>query len=653
MPGLQLQNISLSFGAREILSGVDTSLDLGCRTALCGENGSGKSTLMKIIAGITPADSGNIVKTSGFSVSYLPQNAVITSSLPLNKEAETAFDPIKKLVEEKDSLATAIASKKEGEAGLSKLLEQYAQVDDKIERSGYLLRAKKIQTVLTGLGFSDQDLNRPCRDFSLGWQMRIALARVLLEEADLLLLDEPTNFLDLEARYWLLDFVKNTASGVLLVSHDRYFLDQVSESVAELFMGRLKIYRGNYSFYEKQRETELATLVAQYKTVEERREQLEGFINRFRAQASKASLVQSRIKELEKLPVVERPPSVKHIHFPFAEEPKPGNDILRVTNLRHSYGGQDVFSNLEFTLARNERLVVVGINGAGKSTLLRILAGVQPASGGKVVYGEHVTPAFYSQDLAQTLDPAQTVFESMETMTPTALFPKLANMLGAFLFRGDDIKKKTSVLSGGEQSRLLLLRLLIKPGNLLILDEPTNHLDMASKEVLLDALMTFSGTIVFVSHDRAFIDPLADKVLEIRNAKARLFHGNYSYYRERIEKENADQNETMSGEAGIAKKHAIEPENDQETAHDAMKKKRALLRKYDREEEELCRKIDSAAAFKKELEERLALPEVYMDGEKMRELKEQIKKTESLEQKHVEDWEKVSQERHKLMSSNH
>jgi len=424
--------------------------------------------------------------------------------------------------------------------------------------------------------------------------------------------------------------------------------------VAELFMGKLKLYRGNYTFYEKQRETELATLVAQYKAVEERREQLVGFISRFRAQASKASLVQSRIKELEKLPSVVIPPSVKHIHFQFPPAPPSGNKILSVEKLSHAYAGRQVFSNLGFDLAKAERLVVVGINGAGKSTLLRLLAGFLAPASGSIVYGENVAPAFYSQDLAESLDPSLTVFETMERITPTALFPKLQNMLGAFLFRGDDVYKKTSVLSGGEQSRLLLLRLLVRPGNLLILDEPTNHLDMASKEVLLDALITFGGTIVFVSHDRAFIDPLADKVLEIRDGKARLFPGGYEYYRERIFREEAGeaQAEASNKKSGAARTGAREAASGDaagESSHEAMKRKKTRLRKLDKEEEELCTGIDQAAETRKKLEEQLGLQEFYTNGEKMRELQSKIEESRLREQSLLARWENVSRERHSIL----
>ncbi|MBN1523805.1 MAG: ABC-F family ATP-binding cassette domain-containing protein [Spirochaetales bacterium] len=635
---IQLLHVFHSFGAQEVLGDISLSIRQGQKTALCGGNGSGKTTLMKIIAGIISADSGEMIKSAGCEIAYLPQTAVVSTDTTLHDEAEKSFLPLKNLVEMSEQLEVMISSLKEGDPQLAELLNRHAGYTEKIERSGYFFREKKINMILRGLGFSEQDHSRLCSSFSLGWQMRIALAKVLLVEPDILLLDEPTNFLDLEARMWLLDFIVRTTSGVLLVSHDRYFNDHAVDSVFELFQGKGKFYKGNYSAYEKQREIELGVLIEQYKKTEERREQLNSFINRFRAQASKASLVQSRVKELEKLPKIEIPHGMKKIHFSFPEAPPSGKKVLMIENLSHEYDGLPVFSDISMDLMRGNRIVVVGVNGAGKSTFLRLLAKKETPTDGSVVYGEKVIPGYYCQDEMTITGSKKTVFEEMEQITPTELYPKLRSMLGNFLFQGDDIFKPVSVLSGGEHSRLQLLKLLIQPGNLLILDEPTNHLDMASKEVLLDALQHYDGTLVFVSHDRAFIEPLAGQVLEIKDNRARLFTGNYGYYAGRIEQE---QEQVSSAQKSSGKTQTARTSND----HEAARQRKTRLRRIEREEAELLSEIDRLSAERETLMHELSLPEVYADGGKVKELTGKVTWNTECEKKLLEKWEHLEEER--------
>jgi ATP-binding cassette subfamily F protein 3 len=388
---------------------------------------------------------------------------------------------------------------------------------------------------LAGLSFAPEDLERDCEEFSGGWQMRIALAKLLLAEPDVLLLDEPTNHLDLEARNWLEDFLRQYAHTCLLVSHDRYFLDAIVERIAELAHGRLNLYAGNYTAYLKQKEQRLEILQAAWQNQQQKRHQLEVFINRFRYQATKASQVQSRIKELERMEKIELPPGEEPIHFRFPQPRPSGRRVIELRAVSKHYGAKRVFDGIDLVLERGERVALVGPNGAGKSTLLKLLAAVEPPTGGERKLGHEVAVDYFAQDQYRALDPEKRILDDLGAISPTAMVPQLRNLLGCFLFRGDDVFKRIGVLSGGERNRYALARMLLTPANLLLLDEPTNHLDLQAKDVLLEALQQFTGTVVFVSHDRYFIDALANKVIEVGGGHAVVYLGNYEDYRYRKE----------------------------------------------------------------------------------------------------------------------
>ena len=657
MAFVQFSKVSLAFGDRDILKDVSVNLAAGTKAALSGANGSGKSTLMKIMAGEIVPDSGQRIAQKNSRIVYLPQSGIVHKGTSLREEADKAFEYGYALQEELDSIGDAL---KDPDANSKVLLERHHEITTTLENSGWYRRAALAEQVLIGLGFSQKDMERQTEEFSGGWQMRIALAKALMQEPDILLLDEPTNYLDLEARNWLEQFLSNFSGGFLLVSHDRYFLDTTVTEVYELFNGQLHRYVGNYSHYEKVREGEMESLIARYNQQQEEIHKLEDFIRRFGYKATKAAQAQERQKMLDKLLAqqVEIPESLKKIHFTFPPAPHSGRLVLTVEQVSKSYDGhRQVLSNLDLIVEKGERLVVVGCNGSGKTTLLRILAGEDQAFSGSIKLGAGVAVGYFSQDSAEKIAGNTKVLDFIEKDAPLELIPKLRDMLGAFLFRGDDVFKTLDVLSGGEKSRLALLQLLLRPVNLLILDEPTNHLDLHSKDVLLNALKDFGGTVVFVSHDRGFIEDLATRVIELRPPLedgtetgwlgwARNFPGSYSYYLERLESENQG---TVAVQENVQEKNrqsaAAKSRTEEKTGalrYEEQKRLKNERRKLEREEERLMTEIAQAEEEKEKLKEELSLPHIYSDMQKSRSVQEKIENLEQKIQELTEAWEQVS-----------
>lgn len=657
MAFVQFSKVSLAFGDRDILKDVSVNLAAGTKAALSGANGSGKSTLMKIMAGEIVPDSGQRIAQKNSRIVYLPQSGILHKGTSLREEADKAFEYGYALQEELDSIGDAL---KDPDANSKVLLERHHEITTTLENSGWYRRAALAEQVLIGLGFSQKDMERQTEEFSGGWQMRIALAKALMQEPDILLLDEPTNYLDLEARNWLEQFLSNFSGGFLLVSHDRYFLDTTVTEVYELFNGQLHRYAGNYSHYEKVREGEMESLIAKYNQQQEEIHKLEDFIRRFGYKATKAAQAQERQKMLDKLLAqqVEIPESLKKIHFTFPPAPHSGRLVLTVEQVSKSYDGhRQVLNNLDLIVEKGERLVVVGCNGSGKTTLLRILAGEDQAFSGSIKLGAGVAVGYFSQDSAEKIAGNTKVLDFIEKDAPLELIPKLRDMLGAFLFRGDDVFKTLDVLSGGEKSRLALLQLLLRPVNLLILDEPTNHLDLHSKDVLLKALKDFGGTVVFVSHDRGFIEDLATRVIELRPpledgteagwlGRARNFPGSYSYYLERLESENqgtvAIQENVQEKNRQSATAKSGTEEKTGALRYEEQKRLKNERRKLEREEERLMTEIAQAEEEKEKLKEELSLPHIYSDMQKSRSVQEKIENLEQKIQELTEAWEQVS-----------
>ncbi len=633
----QLTGVCLAYGGRDLLKAVNFGLDPTSRVALAGANGSGKTTLMRIIAGELRADSGEVAIPRDFRVGYLPQSGVAYTGRSLIEEAETAFDRLHALVARKEELELRLGSVTEASRETEQLLRQHHELQEALLDSGYYERRERIQTVLAGLGFLAADLERSAGDFSGGWQMRIALAKLLLGRPDLLLLDEPTNYLDLEARTWLEGYLTGLAGGYLIASHDRYFLDVTVDQVAELWNGRLKVYRGNYSSYEKRRGEELAEIVARYRAQREEIARTEEFINRFRYNASKAQMVQSRIKQLERIERIEIPETMQQVRFSFPPAPHSGRQTLSLEHVSKSYGSRRVLSDFSLSLGRGEKLVIAGRNGAGKSTLMRIVAGIDRSYSGSVRYGTDVELGYFSQDFEAHLDASKSVMEEIETVLPTVLYPRARDLLGAFLFRGDDVFKPVSVLSGGEKSRLALLKLLLVPANLLVLDEPTNHLDLSSKDVLLDALLRYEGTLVFVSHDRYFIEKLATQVLELTRAEAkddspssaRLFPGDYAYYLWKISGRSEESAAQGAGPKAAPGQPARPP---------------SVLRKLEREQRGLLERIGELERRAAALSEELAKPSTYLDAERAKRVASDLDANAREQESATRRWEALEEE---------
>ena len=532
---LSLKEAGKRFGPRVLFMEANWLIRSKEKTALVGANGTGKSTLMKVLAGVEQLDYGAAERTRGMSIGYLPQEGLRLMGRSIFEECLTVFDELRGMEREAEELAAQMAEQDHASAEYEATAERYSLVQERFHAlDGYALDAQ-VGSVLTGLGFSKADWSRETGEFSGGWQMRIALAKLLLAKPNLLLLDEPTNHLDLETRNWLEDYLKNYPFGYILISHDRYFLDVTIDRTVEIWNKRLTTYQGNYSKYLTQKDERRAQLEAAYRNQREQIEHLEAFINRFRAQATKAKQVQSRIKELEKIERIEVPEEEPVIHFRFPQPPPSGRMVVEAEGLSKSYGEKKVLDNVRFSIERGDRIALVGVNGAGKSTLIKLLTGVETPTTGQAKLGHNVVSEYFAQDQYKVLDPEARMLDDLSRAALKVPESELRSLLGCFLFRGEDVFKPLGVLSGGERNRYALARILVSPSNFLLLDEPTNHLDMRAKDVLLEAIAAFSGTVIFVSHDRYFIDRLATRVMEVENGAVLSYEENYEDYRRRKE----------------------------------------------------------------------------------------------------------------------
>ena len=527
---LSLQNAGKRFGPRILFLEANWLIRAREKTALVGANGTGKSTLMKVLAGLESLDYGTVQQTRGMSIGYLPQEGLRLTGRTIFAECLSVFDELHAMEREVERLAGQLAELDHSSPEYEAAAERYSTLQERFHAlDGYALDAQ-VGGVLTGLGFGKEDWTRQTDEFSGGWQMRIALAKLLLARPNLLLLDEPTNHLDLETRNWLEDYLKSYPFGYILISHDRYFLDVTIDRTVEIWNKRLTNFQGNYTKYLSQKDERRAQLQASYRNQRDQIEHLEAFINRFRAQATKAKQVQSRIKELKKIERIEIPEEEPVIHFKFPQPAPSGRRVAEAEGLSKSYGTKQVLSNVRFSIERGDRVALVGVNGAGKSTLIKLLTGVEAPTSGSVRLGHNVVSEYFAQDQYKVLDGESRMLDDMSRAALKVPEVELRSLLGCFLFSGDDVFKPLGVLSGGERNRYALARILVSPSNFLLLDEPTNHLDMRAKDVLLEALAAFSGTVVFVSHDRYFIDRLATRVLEVECGAVTSHEGNYEDY---------------------------------------------------------------------------------------------------------------------------
>ncbi len=531
---IQLSGAGKRFGHKVLFENVDWLITHRDHIGLVGGNGTGKSTLMKVLAGMDTFDYGSLTVAKGTSAGYLPQDGLTLSGRSVFAECMSVFDDLRAMEKELESLMHSMAEVDHTSPEYAAVADRYERVEHEFRtRDGYSVEAE-VGRVLMGLGFGKEDWTRLTDEFSGGWQMRLALAKLLLQKPNLLLLDEPTNHLDLEARNWLEEYLEEYPHAFVLISHDRYFLDVTVDKIAEIWNKRFWFYTGNYDKFLAQKTQRNEQLQAAYRNQRDRIEQLEVFINRFRYQATKAKQVQSRIKELEKIERIEIPPEEKTIHFSFPQPKASGRIVAEFECVAKTYqkngSAKKVFRDVSFIIERGDRIALVGVNGAGKSTLIKLLAGTESLSAGEFRTGHNVLSDYFAQDQYKELDPEARILDDLGALSPRSTETELRSLLGCFLFSEDDVFKKIGVLSGGERGRYALLRLLLHPANFLLLDEPTNHLDLRAKDVLLDALVKYTGTVVFVSHDRYFIDKLATRVFEVGGGKVEIFPGNYEDY---------------------------------------------------------------------------------------------------------------------------
>ncbi len=650
--------IEKSFGGRVLYSGATLQLNAGERWALVGPNGAGKTTLLKIIMGQESADEGTVSFARDTTLGYLEQETKISGDKTALREVLDSAVEIRELEHQIAELEHAIAASSEG-VEQERLLERYGHVQDRFERLGGYELNSRARAILGGLGFPVSDFDKPARDFSGGWQMRIALSKLLLRHPDLLLLDEPTNHLDLESVQWLEQFLAGYDGAVLLVSHDRTFMDACVSHVASLENKRLYTYTGNYSSYLRQREDNLEQLRAKRAAQERDIAHMETFIERFRYKPTKARQVQERVKRVEKIKeeLVVLPESHQTVHFKFPDPPRTGDMVVDLAGVAKHFGSNRVYDGLDLTLYRGDHVALVGPNGAGKSTLMKLIGGTISADAGTIELGKNVTHAYYAQHQLETLNPANTVIGEMDEVAPGWTSSEERRLLGAFLFHGDDVLKRVSVLSGGERARLALAKMLVAPDPLLLLDEPTNHLDIDSVDVLERALRDFPGTIVLISHDEHLVRAISNKIVDVRDHKATVYVGDYEYYRfKRAELEAAQQDEAVPtavrGRTGAVAEAAPKPEGrnvktrEQRRAEaEARQARSRALASTKRRLGEVEAALGPAQERYAELMELMASEELYSDSaafdQAMREYTALSKKIPLLEEEWLELTEKM------------
>lgn len=518
------------FGPKVLFEDVNWLIGPKDRIGLVGANGTGKSTLMKMMAGLDQTDSGELLKMRNMRIGYLPQDGLKTSGRSVFAECLSVFENLKQIQRDMEAALHAMSDLNPEGAEYQAAAEKYSRLEAEFRaKDGFTVEAQ-VGSVLTGLGFDKDDWQKNCEDFSGGWQMRIALAKLLLELPEALLLDEPTNHLDLEARNWLEEYLNHYPNAFVLISHDRYFLDVTVSKTVEVWNKRVTVYAGNYSHYQKQKEERLEQMRNAQKNQQDRIQQIESFAERFRYKATKSKQVQSRLKELDKMDLIEIPEEEPIIHFRFPNPKPSGRIVAEFQGVAKHYGAKRVFDGVNLTIERGDRIALIGHNGAGKSTLIKLLAGTEAVTAGEYKLGHNVEFDYFAQDQYKALDPETTLLDDICAAAPKAKESELRGLLGCFLFRDEDVFKKIGVLSGGERNRYAIAKLLTQPSNFVLLDEPTNHLDLRAKDVLLNALANYEGTVVFVSHDRYFIDQLAKKVFEVADGKVRAYPGNYEEF---------------------------------------------------------------------------------------------------------------------------
>ncbi len=619
---LSVNHLDIRYGEKHLFKDVSIQVHIGNRIGLVGVNGAGKTTLLRIMAGLAATDDGVVTRSKHFTIGYLPQeSSELFSKRSLYAEAETAFAPLLALQAEAAQLHERMRIMDPHSDECQALLLRQGEIQHQLDASDIYTIAGKIEKILLGLGFRREDMDKPVNAFSGGWQMRLKLAKMLLEAPSLLLLDEPTNHLDLDSLTWVEQFLKNYNGSMVIISHDRTFLDKVTERIWELSFGRIDVYKGNYSYFIKERAERRAIEKGAYDNQQAKIKQTMRFVDKFRAKATKARQVQSRVKQLEKLDLIELSEEERQIRFTFPPAPPSGKDVLVVEGVSKSYNGQQVFSAVDLLLGRGDKVAVVGVNGAGKSTFLKILAGQIEADAGAIRFGAGVKVSYFGQHQAQELSPQLNLLETMALSGEEMTITRTRSLLGAFLFRGEDVDKKVSVLSGGEKSRLALAKMIAKPANCMLLDEPTNHLDMSSQDVLQEAMAQYDGTIVVVSHNRYFLEGFVNKVLEVKDGHITMYEGSVEEYLVKQEQLREQEKEQAANERQEDDQNSEKSTATQESRKEKKRLEAQLRQERSRRAGPWLKQLDEAEKQvefyeqqKEDLEALMADPELYSDN---------------------------------------
>ena len=648
-----VQGLRVAYGARVLFDELSFVVERGERVAFAGHNGAGKSTLMKCIIGSIQPDAGRVILPRRTHVGYLPQEGIHLSGTPLLQELLNSVGSIAEISRQINILSAELKRMKPDNPAYSDTVEELGRLELVLQDHDAHSLRPRAETILRGLGFSEEDFTRDCGEFSGGWQMRIALAKLLLQEPEILLLDEPTNHLDLQSQRWMEHYLRGYRGAICMISHDVALLDSLVSRTIALHHGRAEEYAGNFSYYLKE---SAARREARRKAAKNQRKQIEktrAFIDRFRYKASKAAQAQSRLKQLKKIELIEEENEEDVMTFHFPPSPAGGATVVEMQKVWKAYGDICLLKDFDFRMEKGDRIAIVGVNGAGKSTFSRLISMTEAPDEGEVKFGHHTRVAFFSQTHADVLDPTQTVLECVERAASRETLPIVRNILGCFLFRGDDVFKRIGVLSGGEKSRVALVCMLLHPANFLIMDEPTNHLDFESQDVLKQALAEYPGSFCIVSHNRSFLDPLVNKVLEFRpGSNPRLFYGNVSQYLEKVEADAAHNSD-------FSDKSATKVLRSAEKSRQVLRRERAqereriarIIKPLQNELKKTEEDIAARDARKFEITEQLGNPDVSSDAELLRTLTEEYAQLESERESLFTRWAELSEKIDRLTTA--
>jgi ATP-binding cassette subfamily F protein 3 len=645
---IDLSQISIQFNGKYLFRDVNFKINFGDKISLVGANGTGKSSLLKIIVGELQPESGKVLKQNKITIGYLPQDHVTHSGKSLLDEAKSALTDIVHLQKKEEEITDQLVDSSLNDETHKELINQLGEVHHRLEELDSYSAESRIEKILTGLGFEQNDFEKLTNEFSGGWQMRIALAKILISQNDILLLDEPTNHLDFDSLEWLISFLKSYNGALLIVSHDKRFINEVTEKTLEIFLGKFYTFKGDYDAYLKFKAERDEQLEYQYQLQQKNIKETEKFIERFRYKATKARQVQSRIKQLEKLQLIELPDSKDDIYIKFPPPPPSGKVNLELKSIVKFFGKNKVFDNIDLTIIRGDKIAFLGPNGAGKTTLAKIISGVLNFDSGHRILGHNTVISYYAQDVADNLAGDLDLIETIEGIAENKTIGQLRTMLGSFLFSGDDVFKKVRVLSGGEKSRVALVKILLTKANFIILDEPTNHLDLSSKEVLQQALVDFSGSLILVSHDVDFLKPIVNKVVDVRKGNIKIYEGGLDYYLSK-RAEEMDAGVVKSYKDIAARDNISRKEQRRLEAEQRQKRFRATIDVI-KKIEELEKHISGLELRENELENQLADEKIYSNPAKAKEVTSEYNKVKEDINYKMAEWSRLSDELQKIES---